>query len=67
MIRSCGSFPPESLCLGRKPAPDERARLVALFDQQFAAATGEEPARRNEAWTILARVLLNLDETITRE
>lgn len=55
------------LCLGRKPAPDERARLVALFDQQFAAATGEEPARRNEAWTILARVLLNLDETITRE
>jgi mono/diheme cytochrome c family protein len=55
------------LALSRKPTADERARLVALFDQQFAAASGEEPARRQTAWTIVARVLLNLDETITRE
>jgi hypothetical protein len=40
---------------------------VELFNQQLASAEGEEPAKRNEAWITIARVLLNLDETITRE
>ncbi|MES2695779.1 MAG: PSD1 and planctomycete cytochrome C domain-containing protein [Verrucomicrobiota bacterium] len=55
------------LCLSRPPAADETARLVAVYEQQLAAATGDDATRRNEAWTIVARVLLNLDETITRE
>ncbi len=53
--------------LARPPAPDEKARLAELYRQQFAAATGDEAARRADAWLIVARVLLNLDETITRE
>jgi mono/diheme cytochrome c family protein len=54
-------------CLARSPEPDEHARLKELFHQQYATSSGDEAARRNEAWTIVARVLLNLDETITRE
>ena len=57
-----------SLCVARRPTATERQRLVALFTEQFAAATGtDESARRTEAWATVARVLLNLDETITRE
>ncbi len=55
------------LCIGRKPEPDERQRLLTVYHDQFAAATGDDAARRDEAWLIVARVLLNLDETITRE
>lgn len=55
------------LCLARKPTAEERARLLVVYDQQFAAATGDDPVRRHEAWLLVARVLLNLDETITRE
>lgn len=49
------------LCLSRSPEKDERRRLQALLQQQRDA--GGDSA----AWTALARVLLNLDETITRE
>jgi hypothetical protein len=36
--------------------------------QELQAPAGSEPAATPpEAWTTLARVLLNLDETITRE
>ena len=55
------------LCLGRDAEPDaKRARLPALLDQE------RERGRRRDApsaaaWTTVARVLLNLDEFITRE
>ena len=67
---------------GRKPTDAERKTLAALLARQseaFAAAPDEanalagkkcppgvEPARF-AAWVIVSRVLLNLDETITRE
>ena len=43
-------------CLGREPSAAELERL-AKFTQEHSA----------EKWLMLARVLLNLDETITRE
>jgi hypothetical protein len=70
------------LCLSRPPALDEKQRLGELLDQQLAnqdanAASSNEPgstdssglqlSRDLPAWTAVARVLLNLDETITRE
>ncbi len=56
------------LSVARAPTPKERDRLVALFNEQLAAATApDEVAKKTEAWTTIARVLLNLDETITRE
>jgi hypothetical protein len=69
-------------CLARAPQPQESTQLLAfLRDQQagFAAdldnakkvapkglPAGVEPARA-AAWTALARVLINLDEFVTRE
>ncbi len=56
------------LCVARPPTPKERDRLVALFHEQLAAAEAADDAgKKTEAWTTVARVLLNLDETITRE
>ncbi len=55
------------LCVARSPTAAEGTRLLALFNQQMAKATGDTPARVAAAWTVVARVLLNLDETITRE
>jgi hypothetical protein len=65
------------LCLARKPSATEVARLGDLFKGELAAVTeaevkstkapaGVEP-KQFAAWTTVARVLLNLDETITRE
>ena len=45
------------LCVGRSPSSLERKRLQDYFDSE----------RGPGSWTMLARVLLNLDETITRE
>jgi hypothetical protein len=42
-------------------------RLQQLLRQQLDQESGDEAARRGEAWKTLARVLLNLDEVITRE
>jgi hypothetical protein len=65
-------------CLGRLPAPAEEARLLSYLDQQIAefrhdpkaakdlARDAKDPARA-AAWVSVARVLLNLDEFITRE
>ena len=63
------------LCLGRSPTPVEEQRLTELLRQPLAeleqgAESGS--AEREEkipldAWTTVARVLLNLDELITRE
>lgn len=49
------------LCLARPPQPAERERLGRLLAEE-SRDHGE-----TAAWGTLARVLLNLDETITRE
>jgi mono/diheme cytochrome c family protein len=65
------------LCLARKPSATESVRLGDLLKGETAAVTeaeaksvkapaGVEP-KQFAAWTTVARVLLNLDETITRE
>lgn len=48
-------------CLGRDPEPAERDALRSTHDDFLAAS---DPER---AWTATARVVLNLDEFITRE
>jgi hypothetical protein len=56
------------LGLGRAPNLWEQQRLIDLLNQEraeSAAATSED--RQMDAWTSVARVLLNLDEFITRE
>ena len=70
------------LCTGRKSSDDERQILARLLAGQRAAfeaapeevnaiAPAELPpgvdAKEAAAWTIVARALLNLDETITRD
>jgi hypothetical protein len=70
------------LCLARPPSPKEEQRLTELLGKQIAAfeaapqeakllappaLTDKVEAPRAAAWTMLARVLLNLDEFITRE
>jgi mono/diheme cytochrome c family protein len=56
------------LCLARPPSAAEQARLTDLLVRQLAEseAPGED-AKQLAAWTTIARVLLNLDEFITRE
>jgi len=66
-------------CLTRPPTSAERAKLVQFYQAQLARfASGElkateimaakDDARLNDqaAWTTVARVLLNLDETINK-
>jgi hypothetical protein len=70
------------LCLARAPQPEERAVLTRVLARQRAAfaaapegakallpATLPEGVRPDEfaAWVAVARVLMNLDEFITRE
>jgi hypothetical protein len=70
------------LCLGRLPNPVEETRLGELLRRQLVErdestgatkSTALLPSRKGfdsktrAAWTALARVLLNLDEFITRE
>jgi hypothetical protein len=67
-------------CLTRPPTEPERERLVHFYETQLdrfnrgelsaAAILGHTEAKHpndQAAWTALARVLLNLDETITKE
>jgi len=65
-------------CLARRPAPAEKMRLLELLRHDLAtlekppgattaAPAGAAEARQLAAWTTVSRVLLNLDETITRE
>jgi len=66
-------------CLTRPPSPEERTKLLRFYQIQLARFAGgelkateimesQEGERLNEraAWTTVARVLLNLDETITK-
>jgi hypothetical protein len=58
------------LCLAREPTPRETRTLVALLDQERAEAgvsSQDSETANHAAWTTAARVLLNLDEFITRE
>ncbi|MBI2924505.1 MAG: PSD1 domain-containing protein [Verrucomicrobia bacterium] len=55
------------VCLARRPDQVERKRLADLLAQQLSRTDGDEADKLKEAWTTVARVLLNLDETITRE
>jgi hypothetical protein len=66
-------------CLTRPPSSEERAKLIQFYQTQLARFTdGElkaaeilhiecaEHPNEQAAWTTLARVLLNLDETISK-
>ena len=55
------------LSVSRSPNKVERDRLLALLSQLRTATSTDPAATPQEAWTTIARVLLNLDETITRE
>jgi hypothetical protein len=52
------------LCVARPPTAAEAATLQRLLDAE-RAALGKAPEL--DAWSSVARVVLNLDETITRE
>ncbi|MFO1450078.1 MAG: PSD1 and planctomycete cytochrome C domain-containing protein [Opitutaceae bacterium] len=54
------------LCLSRPPTATERSRLLDLLLQIQSPQAGEPAGSAREAWIAVARVLLNLDETITR-
>ena len=47
-------------CVSRPPTAAERSELLSFFNKQ--KGRGDEAA-----WTAVARVILNLDETITKE
>ncbi|MBL8191388.1 MAG: DUF1553 domain-containing protein, partial [Acidobacteria bacterium] len=69
------------LCTGRHAKPAELDRLTALYEQQLAnykassktadqllkGENRELPAPELAAWTLVANVLLNLDETLTKQ
>jgi hypothetical protein len=59
------------LCLARAPSPKETRTLLTLLDQERAEVGADSHDGGSEAtraaWTTVARVLLNLDEFITRE
>ena len=50
------------LCTSRRPTEGEQRVLMKMLEKQRADGASE-----GEAWMIVARVVLNLDETITRE
>jgi hypothetical protein len=63
-------------CVSRAPTEQESAELIGLLKKEEArfAAAERDPAKfagsgtpQAAAWTAVARVLLNLDETITKE
>ncbi|HRE83562.1 MAG TPA: PSD1 and planctomycete cytochrome C domain-containing protein [Opitutaceae bacterium] len=55
------------LCTARPPTITETTRLTTLMQQVRASVEGSTDAANREATVALARVALNLDETITRE
>jgi hypothetical protein len=75
LIRECQPAGPDRLsrafllCLGREPTSRESRALCGLLAaERSALGGGADPASADRAaWTAAARVLLNLDEFITRE
>jgi mono/diheme cytochrome c family protein len=57
------------LCLSRPPSPRERAALQSVLAQERDESRAEagSASDHNAPWNTVARVLLNLDEFITRE
>jgi hypothetical protein len=66
------------LCLARKPSAEETEKLARFFENQHQrfkkdppraeAVAGKAPdAIDRAAWTVTARVILNLDEFVTKE
>jgi len=56
------------LCLSRAPTDIERTRLAAYHDRQAQLYAQESAGKdRLDPWVGLSRVLLNLDEFVTRE
>ena len=54
--------------LTRTPEPKESTELLALLERQKARYAGAgAPLGEVQAWTAVSRVLLNLDEAITKE
>ena len=66
-------------CLGREPHAAESARMKKFYDERLAAFAADSEAAKKfvgrevaepvaaAAWVAMARVLMNLDEFITRE
>ncbi|HEV2970060.1 MAG TPA: PSD1 and planctomycete cytochrome C domain-containing protein [Pirellulales bacterium] len=68
------------LCLARTPEPAESDRLLSLYNQELDRFRGDAksaqsiggkldgaaPAAELAAWTVVANVLLNLDETLNK-
>ena len=54
------------ICFAREPSQAEQLRLAAFIEAQ-RSATGKVKSEELVAWTAGARVLMNLDEFITRE
>ncbi|MGL5094663.1 MAG: DUF1553 domain-containing protein, partial [Planctomycetia bacterium] len=55
------------LCLGRRPTERETAALLTLVEQERRAAAPAPTGKEDAAWNAVARVLLNIDEFLTRE
>jgi hypothetical protein len=70
------------LCLGRKPVPDELLRLQKLFDDERRLVTrdrksasrllgnvelDQKEVEEAAGMVLVAQVLMNLDEFVTRE
>ena len=69
---------PSPLCLTRPPNDDELRRIVAYHGAQLARLKkneldakklnrGQSDDPNQAAWTMVARAILNLDETITKQ
>jgi hypothetical protein len=71
MIKEGGADPEQriahgfKLCTARAPGEKETAALLDLLKRQQERGTTSKDAA--DAYTVVARVLLNLDETITKE
>jgi hypothetical protein len=55
-------------CTARQPSSDELQQLLLFIQHQRQLAESDDSVNQDkQVWLNVARVLLNLDETITRE